>query len=73
MLNWRLADLDAEEIEAGMSGGDRLVLDSHEAVRAKKKTSLLKYMRCLGSLIAPFNLHDAYEEDIDDEQVQQDR
>jgi hypothetical protein len=71
LLCWRLADLDAEEVEAGMRGGDRLGLDTYEAVRAKKKASLLKYMRSLGSLIAPFNQDHVNEEDIDDEQVQE--
>jgi hypothetical protein len=66
-LTWRTADLIAREVEMELNEDIPVAIRSHDRVAAKKKEGLLKYMRALKSLIAPYD-PDAREGYDDDEE-----
>jgi hypothetical protein len=67
VLNWRVADLLAREVETEMNEGVPIAMRTHDKICDRKKASLIKYMHALKSLIAPFD-PDATET-YDDESV----
>jgi hypothetical protein len=58
VLNWRVSEIIAIDVETQMNEGRPVAVRTHEKIAEKKKASLVKYMHSLRSLIAPIDPDD---------------
>jgi hypothetical protein len=70
VLNWRISEIIAVDVETHMNGGTPVAVRTHVKIAEKKKASLPMYMHSVRSLIAPVDPDDI--EVYDDETVDDD-